>query len=198
LLFQTQTMTNRAALPIALLSLSLASGAALSGCATATGDGGDSLPELEMPTCDSNQAIVSGDVDGDKVEAASTTVVSKAFADARALDDYGYLDVELAGGDHVSLSWNEPLRDGGAAAATGVIDRAAGDLSYASCAGDGFLGLVQIDLATGNLSFHLTGLHRGGACDLSQTEGEIVGCVGAVTTPLAEQAAPAGRVYTSN
>lgn len=171
-------MTIRHVLPITLISLSLAAGAVLSGCATAENDH-DQLPTLEMPTCSGGEAIVSGTVDGDKVEAEAN-----AIADARYFGDTGYLDLSLDSGDQVVVTWDEPLRDGAAVSAGGILEVAGNDDGYSNCA-DSLPGLIEYDPATGRITFHLVDLHHNGLCDGAPPLGDIVGCVGSVNlTPL--------------
>ncbi|HEY8145761.1 MAG TPA: hypothetical protein VIG06_23930 [Kofleriaceae bacterium] len=161
-------MTNHILLRLLVLSASLAS-SALSACATAADDDRGSLPVSEMPSCSPNQANLSGTVDGVKVEAAATAVVSRASIDS-------FLDVDLATGDHLTIAWDGPLHDGVAAGATGVLDSPTA--SYATCVRDVLPGLVQLDEATGAIYFDLSDLRRDGLCDGALAGGELAGCVG--------------------
>jgi hypothetical protein len=175
------TVTSPAALRTILFCSSLA---AASGCATAADDGPDSLPAEGLPTCAAGEARLAGAVDGDKIEAPAARVISRAFADADRFGASGFLDVELDTGDHITLAWDEPLHDGEAAAATGVLDSPAS--TYSTCVHDVLPGLVQIDPVTGALHFSLSHLQRGGICDETVDGGELSGCVGPAPVPLAE------------
>lgn len=166
-------MTYRSA---AVLLLPITLSAVLTGCATAFDGGNDALPASELPTCAPGEASLSGTVDGAKIEAPAVRVIAREFADADGLGIEGYLDIDLDSGDHITIAWNDPVHDGAAAAATGVLDSPSA--SYATCVHDLFSGLVQIDPDTGTLDFELSGLSRDGVCDGGIDDGEVVGCVG--------------------
>lgn len=168
-------MTNHTPLRVLLLSASLAT-FTLPACATATDDGGEILPVSEMPSCSSNEANLSGAVDGVKIEAPATAVVSRGSIGDEWIGDDGFLDVDLATGDHLTIAWEGPLHDGVAAGATGVLDTPTA--SYATCARDVLPGLVQLDHATGTIYFDLSDLRRDGLCDGALAGGELAGCVG--------------------
>jgi hypothetical protein len=175
-------MTYRSA---AFLLLPAALTAALAGCATAFDEGDDLLPATELPTCAPGEASLSGTVDGVKIEAPAARVVGRDFADANGHGIAGHLDVSLDTGDHITITWDDPVRDGAAAAATGVLDGPSA--SYETCVHDVLPGLVQIDPITGTIHFALSGLARDGLCDGKIDDGDLVGCVGApVGVPLAD------------
>lgn len=173
-------MTYRSAAVI-LLPLTLT--AALAGCATAFDEGDDLRPASELPTCAPGEASLSGAVDGARIEAPAVRVISRQFADAYWFGDDGFLDIDLDSGDHITIVWDDPVHDGAAAAATGVLDSPSA--SYATCVHDVLPGLVQIDPVTGTLNFELSGLARDGLCDAGIDDGELAGCVGP-PVPLAE------------
>ena len=166
------------------LLLSVALTAAFAGCATAVGAPQDDLPASALPTCAPGEASLSGTVDGLKIEAPAARVVSRVFADADWFGAEGFLDIDVDTGDHITIGWDEPVHDGAAAAATGVLDSPAA--SYATCVHDVISGLVQIDPVTGSLHFELSGLSRDGLCDGAIDDGELAGCIGPPIAPLAE------------
>lgn len=164
--------------------LSLTLTAAFAGCATAVDDAHDDLPASAVPTCAPGEASLSGTVDGARIEAPAARVVSRVFADADWFGAEGFLDIDLDTGDHITVGWGEPVHDGVAAAATGVLDSPAA--SYETCVHDVISSHVQIDPVTGALHFELSGLSRDGLCDGAIDDGELAGCVGPPVAPLAE------------
>ena len=172
-------MTYRSA---AVLLLPATLTAALAGCATAFDGGNDALPASELPTCAPGEASLSGTVDGVKIEAPAARVVARNSPDDGLIG--GFLDVDLDTGDHITIVWDDPLHDGAAAAATGVLDGPSA--SYSSCVHDIRSGRVEIDPVIGALGFQLSGLARDGLCDGPIDDGDLVGCVGPAVPLLAD------------